>query len=57
MNMTRENKVVEKKDLLSNDEYSNNRKKIRKELVEFKKKRRVQLGPYATLYFENLEKK
>ena len=55
MNMTRENKVVEKKDLLSNDEYSNNRKKIRKELVEFKKKRRVQLGPYATFYFENFD--
>jgi len=55
MNMTKENKVVEKKDLLSNDEYSNNRKKIRKELVEFKKKRRVQLGPYATFYFENFD--
>ena len=55
MIMSRVNKVVEKKDLLAPDIYEKNRKQIRKELVEFKKTRRVALGPYATFYFENFE--
>ena len=55
MNMSKANKLVEKKDLLSLDIYEKNRKKIRKELVEFKKTRRVAVGPYATFYFENFE--
>ena len=55
MNMSKANKLVEKKDLLSLDIYEKNRKKIRKELVEFKKNRRVAVGPYATFYFENFE--
>jgi len=55
MNMTRENKIVENKDLLSADIYQKNRKQIRKELVEYKKNRRVTLGPYATFYFENFD--
>ena len=37
------------------DVYAKNRKKIRKELVEFKKNRRISLGPYATFYFESFE--
>jgi hypothetical protein len=53
--MTKENNIVEKKDLVSSDVYKKNRKKIRKELVEFKKTRRIALGPYATFYFENFE--
>ena len=53
--MSKENKVVEKKDLVSFDIYSKNRKTIRKELVEFKKNRRVSVGPYATFYFESYE--
>ena len=53
--MTKENKIIEKKDLLSFEDYSKNRKEIRKNLVEFKKKRRVPLGPYAMFYFESYE--
>jgi hypothetical protein len=53
--MTRENKVVEKSDLIAANIYAKNRKKIRKELVELKKNRRIALGPYATFYFENFE--
>ena len=53
--MTRENKIIEKKDLVPYDVYEKNRKKIRKELVEFKKNRRVPLGPHATFYFENFD--
>ena len=53
--MTRKNKIIEKKDLISLDEYAKKRKQFRKELVEFKKKRRVSIGPYATFYFESFE--
>ena len=48
-------KKIEKKDLIPSDIYSKNRKQIRKDLVEFKKNRRIALGPYATFYFESFE--
>ena len=53
--MTRENRIVEKSDLMAADQYVKIRKKFRKKLVEFKKKRRVSIGPYATFYFECFE--
>ncbi len=53
--MTRTNRIVEKGDLIALDKYAKNRKQYRKELVEFKKNRRVALGPYATFYFESYE--
>ena len=53
--MTKEKKQIEKIDLIPSDIYTKNRKQIRKELVEFKKNRRVSLGPYATFYFESFE--
>ena len=53
--MTKENRIIEKTDLISSDSYAKNRKIIRKKLVEFKKNRRVSLGPHATFYFENFE--
>ena len=55
MIMTKEKKFIEKKDLILFKEYEKNRKKIRKDLVEFKKNRRVAIGPYATFYFESFE--
>ena len=53
--MSKEIRQIEKKDLLTDELYSKNRKKFRKDLVEFKKNRRVPVGPYATLYFESFE--
>ena len=53
--MSKENKQIEKVDLIPADIYAGSRKKIRKELVEFKKNRRIALGPYATFYFESFE--
>ena len=53
--MTKEKKMIEKQDLMPADVYAKNRKQIRKELVEFKKNRRIALGPYATFYFESFE--
>ena len=37
------------------DIYTKKRKILRKNIVEFKKDRRVSLGPYATFYFENYD--
>ena len=53
--MSKEKKQIEKEDLIPSDIYAESRKKIRKELVEFKKNRRIALGPYATFYFESFE--
>jgi hypothetical protein len=53
--MSKEKRQIEKKDLLATDIYAENRKKIRKDLVEFKINRRIALGPYATFYFESFE--
>ena len=55
MIMTKEKKFIEKNDLMAFEDYAKNRKKIRQELVEFKKNRRVSIGPYATFYFESYE--
>ena len=55
MIMTKEKRFIEKEDLTVFEEYAKNRKKIRKDLVEFKKNRRVSIGPYATFYFESFE--
>jgi hypothetical protein len=53
--MSKEKKKIEKEDLIPADIYAKNRKQIRKDLVEFKKNRRIALGPYATFYFESFE--
>ena len=53
--MSKEKKYIEKEDLMPADIYAESRKQIRKNLVEFKKNRRIALGPYATFYFESFE--
>ena len=53
--MSKEKRQIEKEDLIPTDIYAKSRKQIRKDLVEFKKNRRIALGPYATLYFESFE--
>ena len=53
--MSKEKKQIEKEDLLPADVYAESRKKIRRDLVEFKVNRRIALGPYATFYFESFE--
>ena len=55
MIMTKENRKVEMKDLIGSNVYAKNRKQFRKELIEFKKNRRIPIGPYATFYFESFE--
>ena len=53
--MPKDQKIIQKSDLLAPDVYEKNRRQMRKELIEFKKDRRVPLGPYATFYFECYE--
>ncbi len=53
--MPKDQKIIQKSDLLAPEVYEKNRRQMRKELVEFKKDRRVPLGPYATFYFECYE--
>ena len=53
--MSREKRIIQKNDIMPLDIYIKKRKELRKNIVEFKKNRRVSLGPYATFYFESFE--
>jgi len=53
--MSKEKRLIEKKDLIPADIYAENRRNIRKDLVVLKKDRRIALGPYANFYFENFD--
>ena len=53
--MPKDKKVIQKQDVMPLDVYIKNRKELRKSIVEFKKDRRIALGPYATFYFESYE--
>ncbi len=45
--------MIEKSEILSRDEYKIKRKSLREKMVFRKKFRRVDIGPYVTVYFEN----
>ena len=53
--MPKEKREIQKNDILPLDIYTKQRKELRKNIVEFKKNRRIPLGPYATFYFESYE--
>ena len=53
--MPKEKREIQKQDIMSLDVYIKNRKELRKNIVSFKKDRRIALGPYATFYFESYE--
>ena len=53
--MPKEIKEIQKKDIMPLDIYTKQRKILRKSIVEYKKNRRIALGPYATFYFESYE--
>ncbi len=55
MTMPKNKRVIEKEDIMPLDIYSSQRKELRKKIVDFKKDRRIPLGPYATFYFESFE--
>ena len=53
--MSREERIIKKKDIMPLDVYTEKRRELRKNIVDYKKNRRVALGPYATFYFESYE--
>ena len=53
--MPKEKREILKDDIMPLDVYTKNRKELRRNIVVFKKDRRVALGPYATFYFESYE--
>jgi len=53
--MPKEKREIKKNDLIPLDIYTKKRRDLRKNIVEFKKNRRISLGPYATFYFESFE--
>jgi len=53
--MPKNKRVIEKEDIMPLDIYTSQRKQLRKKIVDFKKDRRIPLGPYATFYFESFE--
>ena len=53
--MPREKREIQKQDIMPLDVYIKNRRELRKSIVDFKKNRRIALGPYATFYFESYE--
>ena len=53
--MPKEKKEILKEDIMPLDVYIKNRKELRKDIINFKKDRRIALGPYATFYFESYE--
>ena len=55
MKMPKEKKIILKEDIMPLDVYTSQRKELRKKIIEFKKNRKILLGPYATFYFESFE--
>ncbi len=53
--MNKQVREITKSDLISLEEYSKKRKSLRKEIVNYKKNRRISLGPHANFYFESYE--
>ena len=53
--MSKQTREVTKADIIPLEQYSKGRTQFRKKIIEFKKTRRVSLGPYATFYFECYE--
>ena len=53
--MPKEKREIQQSDIMPLDAYIKDRKELRKNIVNFKKNRRVALGPYATFYFESYE--
>ena len=53
--MSKVNREIQKEDIMPLEVYTKKRKELRKNIVNFKKDRRIALGPYATFYFESYE--
>lgn len=55
MSDAKRQRALTRDDILSLAEYGKIRRERRREISELKKRRRVEVGPFATFYFENYE--
>jgi hypothetical protein len=53
--LTRARKQLTRADILPFDDYARIRKERRRQINDLKKRRRVEVGPFATFYFENFD--
>ena len=53
--MPKDKRTIQKEDIMPLNIYASQRRELRRKILDFKKNRRVQLGPYATFYFESFE--
>ena len=53
--MPKDKREIQKQDIMPLDVYIKNRRELRRSIVDYKKDRRIALGPYATFYFESFE--
>ena len=53
--MPREKREIKKEDIIPLEVYIEKRRELTKNIIDFKKNRRISLGPYATFYFESYE--
>jgi hypothetical protein len=50
-----QNRVITRADILPAERYASERKQHKSRIAAIKQKRRVEVGPYATFYFENYD--
>ena len=48
-------RAIARADIIDADEYAKHRREHKKRLTELKRNRRVEVGPFATFYFENYD--
>lgn len=48
-------RAITRADILDPERYAQERRELKRKLTELKRNRRVEVGPYATFYFENYE--
>ena len=48
-------RAIARADILPPEVYARERKALRQDIVSIKKLRRVEVGPFATFYFENFQ--
>ncbi len=53
--MSAQERKITRADIISRVDYAARRNEIRKNLIPVKKNRRVEVGPFATFYFENYD--
>ena len=55
MNATKPNRAIARDDIIPEAEYAATRRERRKAITELKKQRRLEVGPFATFFFENYD--